>query len=179
MVSQRCKMIVQEELEMLGLKHMKIDLGVIELPEPISDEQLEQLKARLLLTGLEVLDTKKSVLIERIKTAIIQMVHYNAELPLQNYSVYIEEQLGYDYTYLATTFSEVKGITIQQFIILNKIERAKELLLYDELTLTDIALKLGYSSVGHLSNQFKKITGLTPSFYKHLKERRRTNLENL
>ena len=107
------------------------------------------------------------------------MIHYSEELPKENYSVYISERLGYDYTYLANTFSEVKGITIQQFIITHKIEKVKELLLYDELNLTEISYKLNYSSVAHLSNQFKKITGLSPSFYKQLKKKRKQNLENL
>ncbi len=125
------------------------------------------------------MDDKKSILIERIKSVIIEMIHYSEELPKVNYSDYISEKLGYDYTYLANTFSEVKGMTIQQFIIFHKIEKVKELLLYDELNLTEIAYKLHYSSVAHLSNQFKKITGLTPSYYKQLKEKRKENLENI
>jgi AraC-like DNA-binding protein len=107
------------------------------------------------------------------------MVHYSDELPKVNYSDYISEKLGYDYTYLANTFSEVKGITIQQYIIIHKIERVKELLIYDELSLTEISYKMHYSSVAHLSNQFKKITGLTPTFFKQLKDKRKQNLEDL
>ncbi len=125
------------------------------------------------------MDDKKSILIEKIKNVIVEMIHYADELPKVNYSDYISQKLGYDYTYLANTFSEVKGITIQQFIITHKIEKAKELLLYDELTLTEISYKLNYSSVAHLSNQFKKVTGLSPSFYKQLKQKRNQNLENL
>src|SRR4029078_6161347 len=134
---------------------------------------------RLLKSGLELLDDKRSILIERIKNVITEMIHYSDELPTQNYSDYISEKLEYDYTYLSNIFSEVKGITIQQFIIIHKIERVKELLLYDELNLTEISYKLHYSSVAHLSNQFKKITGLSPSFYKKLKQKRKENLENL
>lgn len=179
MVSLRCKMMVQEELKKLGLKYVLVDLGVVEILENISDLQREQLKTNLLKSGLELMDDKKSILIEKIKNVIIEMIHYADELPQKNFSDYISTQLAYDYTYLANTFSEVKGITIQQFIIIHKIERVKELLLYDELNLTEISYKLNYSSVAHLSNQFKKITGLSPSFYKKLKQKRKSNLENL
>ncbi len=179
MVSLRCKMLVKEELERLGLNYRTIDLGMVELRKELTTEQHEQLKNNLLKSGLELLDDKKSILIERIKNVIIEMIHYTDELPKENDSDYISGKLGYDYTYLANTFSEIKGITIQQFIIINKIERAKELLLYDELNLTEISYKLHYSSVAHLSNQFKKITGLSPSFFKKLKKKRKNNLENL
>lgn len=179
MVSLRCKMMVKEELKKLGLKYITVDLGVVELLEDIKPEQRDKLKRNLLLSGLELLDNKKSILIERIKNVITELIHYSKEIPKVNYSDYISEKLGYDYTYLANVFSEVKGITIQQFIILNKIEKVKELLLYDELTLTEISYNLHYSSVAHLSNQFKKITGLTPSYYKSLKRKRRDNLENM
>lgn len=179
MVSLRCKMMVKEELKKLGLKYVVVDLGMVEILEDITKKQREQLKKNLLKSGLELLDNKKSILIEKIKNVITQMIHYSDELPRVNYSDYISEKLGYNYTYLANTFSEVKGITIQQFIIIHKIERVKELLLYDELTLTEIAYKLHYSSVAHLSNQFKNVTGLSPSFYKQLKQKRKSNLENL
>jgi len=179
MVSLRCKMMVKEELKKLGLQFLVLDLGMVEILENITITQREQLKERLLKSGLELLDDKKSILIEKIKNIITEMIHYSHELPKVNYSDYISEKLGLDYTYLANTFSEVKGITIQQFIIIHKIERVKELLIYDELNLTEIAYKMHYSSVGHLSNQFKKITGLTPSFYKQLKDKRKANLEDL
>ncbi len=126
-----------------------------------------------------LLDTKRNIIIEKIKAVIIEMIHYSEELPHVNYSDYISEKLGYDYTYLANTFSEVKGITIQQYIILNKIERVKELIMYDELNLTEISYKLHYSSVAHLSNQFKKVTGLTPTYFRGLKKKRLRNLEDL
>jgi AraC-like DNA-binding protein len=179
MVSLRCKMIVKEELKKLGLHHVVIDLGMIEIMEDITAHQREQLKENLLESGLELLDDKKSILIEKIKNLIIEMIHYSDEVPKLNYSDYISEKLNYDYTYLSNIFSEVKGITIQQFIIIHKIERVKELLLYDEHNLTEISYKLHYSSVAHLSNQFKKITGLSPSFYKQLKQKRKGNLENV
>ncbi|WP_277487631.1 helix-turn-helix domain-containing protein [Catalinimonas alkaloidigena] len=179
MVSLRCKMIVKEELNKLGLHFIIVDLGMVEILEDISNEQREQLKKNLLKSGLELLDDKKSILIEKIKNVIIEMIHYSEALPKVNYSDYISEKLDYDYTYLANTFSEVKGITIQQFIIMHKIERVKELLLYEELNLTEISFQLHYSSVAHLSNQFKKITGLTPSYYKKLKQKRKRNLEDL
>lgn len=172
-------MLVKEELHTLGLRYVSIDLGLVETQEDISAEQREQLKTNLLRSGLELLDDKRSILIEKIKNVIIEMIHYSDELPKVNYSDYISEKLNYDYTYLSNIFTEVKGITIQQFIIINKIERVKELLLYDELNLTEISYKLHYSSVAHLSNQFKKITGISPSFFKKLKKKRNENLENM
>jgi len=179
MVSQRCKMTVRNELDKLGLRYTIVDLGVAELLDDITSQQYSQLKTNLLRSGLELLDDKRSILIEKIKNVITEMIHYSSVLPKTNYSDYISEKLDYDYTYLANIFSEVKGITIQQFIILNKIEKVKELLLYDELNLTEIAYKLHYSSIAHLSNQFKKVTGLSPSFYKKLKLKRSLNLENV
>lgn len=179
MVSLRCKMMVQEELKKLGLKYVVVDLGSVETLEVITTSQLEQLKENLLHSGLELLEDKKAILIEKIKNVITEMIHFSDELPKENYSDYISRKLGYDYTYLANTFSEVKGITIQQYIIIHKIEKVKELLLYDELNLTEISYMLHYSSVAHLSNQFKKITGLSPSFYKQLKRKRHENLENV
>lgn len=163
----------------MGLHYVLIDLGVVEILEDVTAEQREQLRVNLLRSGLELLDDKKAILIDKIKSVIIEMIHYADELPDVNYSEYISQKLDYDYTYLANVFSEVKGITIQQFIITHKIEKVKELLLYDELNLTEISYKLHYSSVAHLSNQFKKITGLTPSFYKQLKQKRNANLENV
>ncbi len=179
MVSLRCKILVKQELETLGLKHAVVELGAVEILSSFSNEQRELLRANLLRSGLELLDDQKSILVDRIKNVIIEMIHHSDELPKVNYSDHISEKLGYDYTYLANTFSAVNGLTIQQFIILNKIERVKELILYDELTLSEISFKLHYSSAAHMSNQFKKITGLTPSFYKKLKEQRKSNLENL
>lgn len=179
MVSLRCKMVVRQELEKLGLNYVNVDLGSIEILENITDRQREQLGINLKASGLILLDDKRKIIIEKIKSVIIEMIHYSDELPKVNYSDYISEKLRYDYTYLANTFSEVKGITIQQYIIINKIERVKELMLYDELNLTEIAYKLHYSSTAHLSNQFKKVTGLTPSFYKKLKSKRFGNLEDL
>ena len=179
MVSLRCKMLVKDELVKLGLHYVIVDLGMVEILEDLSQQQHDQLKNALLVSGLELLDDKKSILIEKIKNLIIEMIHYSDELPEINYSDYISEKLHYDYTYLSNLFSEVKGITIQQFIIIHKIEKVKELLLYNELNLTEISYKLHYSSVSHLSNQFKKITGLSPSYYKLLKQKREGNLENM
>jgi AraC-like DNA-binding protein len=179
MVSLRCKMVVKEELKKLGLHYVNVDLGTIEILDDITDFQREALRNNLKKYGLELLDDNRKIIIEKIKSVIIEMIHYSDELPKVNYSDYISEKLGYDYTYLSNTFSEVKGITIQHFIIINKIERIKELLLYDELNLTEISYLLHYSSVSHLSNQFKKITGLTPSYYKKLKNKRLKNLEDI
>lgn len=179
MVSQRCKMKVKEELNKLGIDYLSIDLGILELTNNLTPEQYARLKENLLSSGLELIEDKKTILVERIKNVIIQMIHESEELPKVNYSDYISEQLDYDYTYLSNIFAEVKGITIQQYIINNKIERVKELLLYDELNLTEISYMLQYSSVAHLSNQFKKTTGLSPSYFKQLKLKRKENLENL
>lgn len=179
MVSLRCKMAMKEELIKIGLTPLNVDLGVVEIKEQITSEQHDQLQRNLLKIGLELLDDKKSILIEKIKNVILELIHYSENPPKVNYSDYISEKLNYDYTYLSNIFSEVKGITIQQFIILHKIEKVKELLLYDELNLTEISYKLHYSSVAHLSNQFKRVTGLTPSFYKSLKDKRNNNLETL
>ena len=179
MVSLRCKMIVKEELKKLGLEHIMVNLGMVDIPWNLTQIQNERLKENLLRSGLELLDDKKSILIEKIKNVITELIHYSDEFPKPNYSDHISEKLNYDYTYLSNIFSEVKGITIQQYIIIHKIERVKELLLYDELSLTEISHKLHYSSVAHLSNQFKKNTGLSPSFFKQLKKKRQGNLENM
>ncbi|MCQ4141509.1 AraC family transcriptional regulator [Chryseobacterium sp. EO14] len=179
MVSLRCKMVVHQELEKLNIKNALVDLGLVETLDDITAEQRMQLRDNLLKTGLELLDDKKSILIEKIKNVVTEMIHFSEALPKENFSDYVSKKLGYDYTYLANTFSEVKGMTLQHFIIINKVEKVKELLLYDELNLTEISYKLNYSSVAHLSNQFKKITGLSPSFYRNLKKQRLKNLEDL
>jgi len=179
MVSNRCKMAVKEELKKLGLHFIVVDLGEIEIMETLTTEQHDELKAGLLNSGLELMDDKRTVLIEKIKNVITEMIHYSDEVPKMNYSDFISEKLDYDYTYLSNLFSEIKGITIQQFIIVHKIERAKELLLYDELNLTEISYKLNYSSVAHLSNQFKKVTGLSPTHFKQLKDKKRSPLEEI
>ncbi|WP_344827053.1 AraC family transcriptional regulator [Rurimicrobium arvi] len=179
MVSLRCKMMVEQLLSKIGIGISSIELGVIDTYLPLSQKQHDELSAGLRTLGLELLEDKKNILIEKVKNVIIDMIHHSEELPQENYSVFISEKMGYDYAYISGIFSEVKGITIQQFIILHKIERVKELLLYNEQTLTEIAYMMHYSSVAHLSNQFKKTTGLTPTFYKRIKRRREQNLENL
>ena len=179
MVSLRCKMVVKDELKKLGLHFIVVDLGEVEIMEDLTQTQHDILKESLLKSGLELMDDKRSVLIEKIKNVIVEMVHYADELPKINYSDYISEKLHYDYTYLSNLFSEVKGVTIQQFIILHKIEIVKELLLYEELTLTEISYQMQYSSIAHLSNQFKKITGMTPSQFKLLKYKHRKPIEDI
>jgi AraC-like DNA-binding protein len=179
MVSIRCKMIVKSELDKLGLHYKTVDLGEVEIEGSISPEQNEQLRVALSRSGLELMDDKKAVLIEKIKTIIIEMIHYEDDPPKTKNSEYISKKLDHNYTYLANLFSEATGTTIEHYIIIHKIERAKELIIYNELNLTEIAYKLNYSSVAHLSTQFKKITGLTPSFFKKLKDKRRTNLEDI
>lgn len=179
MVSNRCKLAVKDELNKLGLHFIVVDLGEVEIMEDITEEQKEQLKRGLGSSGLELMDDKRAVLIEKVKNVITQMIHDSEELPKVNYSDYISGKLDYDYKYLSNLFSEVKGITIQQFIIIHKIEKVKELLFYDELNLTEISYRMHYSSVAHLSNQFRKVTGLTPSAYKNLKEKKRNALEEI
>ena len=179
MVSARCKMVVKEELKNLGLHFVVVDLGEVDIMETITPEQRLQLKAALLSSGLELMDDKKAMLIEKIKNAIVEMVHYSDELIKTNFSDFLSKKLNHDYTYLAYLFSEVQGTTIEQFIINHKIERIKELIIYGELNITEIAWKMNYSSVAHLSNQFKKNTGLTPSHFKQLKDKRRSPLEEI
>lgn len=179
MVSLRCKIMVEAELKELGLDAVFVDLGHVRIFEDISTEQRALLKLNLQKYGLELLDSKKNILIEKIKSVIINMIHFSDEFPKENYSEYISQKLNYDYTYLANIFSDVKGVTIQQFMINHKIEKVKELLLYEELNLTEISQKLNYSSVAHLSNQFKKVTGFTPTYYKTIKEKRRKNIEDV
>jgi AraC-like DNA-binding protein len=179
MVSNRCKMAVKEELKKLGLHFIVVELGEVEIMEKISAEEREQLKAGLLDCGLELMDDRRSVLIERIKNVIINMVHHSEEEIRVNFSYYLSEKLNHDYTYLANLFSEVQGTTIEQFIIAHKIERIKELIIYGEHNITEIAWKMNYSSVAHLSNQFKKMTGLSPSHFKKLKDKRRSPIEEI
>jgi AraC-like DNA-binding protein len=179
MVSIRCKMIVKSTLENLHLHFKTVELGEVEIEEQLSAPEIENLKSALLKFGLELMEDKKSMLIEKIKNIIVEMIHYSDEPPVFNFSSFLSEKLNYDYNYLSNLFSEVKGTTIEHFIIAHKIERAKELLMYNELTLTEIAEKLHYSNVSHLSNQFKKVTGLTPTFFKKMKDKRMIALETL
>lgn len=179
MVCIRCKMVVKEELTKLGLHYSSVELGEAEVRENITIEQHDQFKAALLRSGLELMDDKKSVLIQRIKNVIIELVHYSEEPLAVNFSEFLSQKLNHDYTYLANLFSEVQGTTIEKFLIAHKIERVKELLVYDEMNLTEIAYKMHYSSVGHLSAQFKKVTGLTPSHFKQLKDKRRSMLDDM
>lgn len=179
MVCIRCKMVVREELTKLGISYTTVDLGEADIVENISTVKQQQLKAALLKTGLELIDDKKSELIQKIKNVIIELVHYSEEPLIINFSSYLSQKLDYDYTYLANLFSEVQGTTIEHFMIAHKIERVKELLVYNELSLTEIAYQMHYSSVAHLSAQFKKVTGLTPTHFKEIKNRRRSMLEDV
>jgi AraC-like DNA-binding protein len=172
-------MVVKEELTKLGLHYTSVELGEAEVLEEISDAQYDQIRIALLKSGLELMDDKKSVLIEKIKNVIVELVHYSEEPLVINFSEFLSQKLNYDYTYLANLFSEVQGTTIEQFLIAHKIERVKEFLVYDELNLTEIAFKMHYSSVAHLSAQFKKVTGLTPSHFKQLRNKRRSMLDDL
>lgn len=177
MVSVRCIMIVKAELEQLGLKVKKVKLGYADIKGQLSKAQKIELDIALRKFQLELMDDKKNILVERIKNEIIEMVHFNEEIPKVNYSKYLSDRLALNYTYLSNTFSELTGTTIEHYIIHHKIERVKELLMYDELNLTEISYRLHYSSVAHLSNQFKKVTGFTPTMYKNSKKNTRKALE--
>ena len=173
MVSNRCKMAVKAVLKELGLHFILVDLGEVEIMENISPDQRQQLAISLNSSGFELMDDKRGGLVEKIKTAIIEMVYHTEEDIKVNFSDYLSEKLNHEYTYLSNLFSEVQGNTIEQFTIAHKIERIKEMIIYDELNISQIAWKMNYSSVAHLSNQFKKVTGLSPSHFKQLKEKRK------
>ena len=179
MVSNRCKNVVKEELKKIGLHFIMVDLGEVEIMETITLEKRNLLKKALLDCGLELMDDKKAILIERIKNIIIHMIHHSDEVMKINFSEFLSDKLEHNYTYLANLFSEVQGTTIEQFIISHKIERIKELMIYGELNITEIAWKMNYSSVAHLSSQFKKVTGLSPSHFKKLKDKRRNPIEEI
>ncbi|HTJ49907.1 MAG TPA: AraC family transcriptional regulator [Cyclobacteriaceae bacterium] len=180
MVCDRCKLVVNQEFQKLGIKPLSTTLGMVELQNLLSEEQRQQIKSSLELVGFELLDDKKSLLIEKIKNVIIDVVHHNKNKPPKaNYSDYIAQQIGKDYSYLSGLFSEIEGITIEHYIINQKIERVKELLVYNELTLSQIAMEMDYSSIAHLSNQFKKVTGLTPSHFKKIGILKRKALDQI
>lgn len=176
MVCIRCQMVVKAELEKLDLKYTQVRIGEVDLVGDVKPEQLEQLNVGLKKAGLGLMDDKKSILVEKTRSAIIELVHYSEDQIKVNLSDFLSEKLNYNYTYLANLFSEVKGITIEKFYLTHKIERVKELIVYDELNLSEIAYRMNYSSVAHLSNQFKKFPGLTPTHFKMLKAKRRNTL---
>lgn len=179
MVSNRCTLAVKQELKRLGLHFVIIDLGEVEIMEDLSEDLREQLKEGLATSGLELMDDKRAILIGKIKSIIIKMVHHSDGLLNINVSGYLSEKLNYNYTYLSNLFSEVQGITIEQFVIAHKVEKIKELIIYNDLIISEIAFKMNYSSVSHLSNQFKKVTGLLPSHFKKMKNKRRRPAEEL
>ena len=179
MVCNRCIMVVQQLYESMGYPPVHIELGEVETEHPLTEDDLEKMKASLVGYGFEMIDDTTSVLIEKIKTLVIEIVHYKSEPIRENYSTYIETKLRRDYNYLSNLFSDVTGTTIEKYIIRQKIERVKELLVYDELTLSEIAYELGYSSVAYLSGQFKKITGLTPGHFKQIKDNKRKSLDEV
>jgi AraC-like DNA-binding protein len=179
MVSNRCKTVVQDILNDMELHFILTDLGEVEVMEDVTGNLRQTLQSKLQQAGLELMDGKNAILIEKIKSAITQMVHFSDELPKTNYSDYLSDKLGYAYSYMSNVFSKVKGVTIQQFIIINRIEKVKELLRYDELNLTEISYKMQFSGVAHLSTQFKKVTGLTPTAFKNMKDNGRMSLEEI
>lgn len=179
MVCSRCKMAVKAQLENQGLHTLSVNLGEVEIEEELPKEELRQLDTTLRTLGFELIDDKKSQTIEKIKNAIVKLVHHSNHNLKTNLSAFITSQIHQDYNYMSNLFSEVEGTTIEKYFISQRIERAKELIVYDELTLSEIADQLGYSSVAYLSNQFKKVTGFTPSYFKSLKEYKRKNIEEL
>ena len=179
MVSNRCKMVVRTALKGLGVHFVMLELGEVEIMERLTGQQSDSLRDTLEDAGLELIDDKRSILIEKIKNAIIDMVHHSEEMVKVNISTYLSEKLNHDYTYLANIFSQVQGVSIEQFIILHKVEKIKELLMYGELNISEISYKMNYSSTAHLSTQFKKVTGLTPTHFKQLKEKRRNPIEQI
>lgn len=179
MVSTRCKMVVKKILRDLGYHFILVDLGEVEVMEQLSLEQLKELQTVLYGVGFELMNDKKSILIERIKIVVVELVHYVQDLPITKFSDYLSQKLNHDYTYMANLFSDVQGTTIEQYIIGHKTERIKELIIYGELNITEIAYKMNYSSVAHMSSQFKKVTGLSPSHFKNLKHKKRNPLEEI
>jgi AraC-like DNA-binding protein len=179
MVSLRCKLFVTNELTDMGVNQFEVSLGSVEIKQNMTPELVADFQARLEKGGLELLDDKNAILVERIKNVIVEMIHYDEDLPRVNFSTFLSEKLHQNYSYMATIFSQTKGTTIEHYIMLHKIEKVKELLLYNELTISQIAYKLHYSSAAHLSNQFKKITGLTPTFFKNMAHLKRKGLEEL
>ncbi len=179
MVCSRCKMVVKAQLENRGLRPKSVNLGEVEIEGDLSKEQLVQLDTSLRSLGFELIDGKKSQTIEKIKNTIVTLVHHTDHEIKTNLSAFITSQIHQDYNYLSNLFSEVEGTTIEKYFISQRIEKVKELIVYDELTLSEIANQLGYSSVAYLSNQFKKVTGLTPSHFKKLKDKRRSPIEEI
>ncbi len=179
MVCSRCKMVVKEQLEDLGLQTISVNLGEVEIKEDLNKDQLAALNITLKSLGFEIIDDKKSRTIEKIKNSIVTLVHHTDHNIKTNLSSFITSQIHQDYHYLSNLFSEVEGTTIEKYFIAQRIERVKELIVYNEQTLSEIAYQLGYSSVAYLSNQFKKVTGFTPSYFKLLKENKRQNIEEL
>ena len=179
MVCNRCIMVVQSELEKFGLHPVSVDLGEVEISDDINGEEKEALNEVLNGFGFELINDKKSRWIEQIKKTVIELVYLKEEQLKTNLSTYISEKLNHDYSYLSNLFSEVQGVTVEQYYIAQKIERVKELLVYDELSLSEIAHELNYSSVSHLSKQFKKVTGLTPTHFKQIKEKKRRPIDEL
>ncbi|MBA4140102.1 MAG: helix-turn-helix transcriptional regulator [Segetibacter sp.] len=179
MVCNRCVMVVKQELEKLDINSSNITLGEVETDHILSQDQLKKFGDNLAVLGFELLDNSKQQLIEKIKNLIIKQVHYGEEDIHRNYSDILSKTLHKDYSYLSSLFSEVEGITIEKYIINQKIEKVKELIIYNELSLSEIAFKLGYSSVAHLSNQFKKVTGLTSSHFRQVGRNKRKPLDKI
>ena len=179
MVCDRCKMMVRQELKKAGLSPETVELGEVEFSQELTPQQIKTVEEALTPLGFELIDDRKSRLIEQIKKAVIELVYYTEEMPKVNLSAYLAQKLHYEYSHLSTLFSSIEGITLEKYFIAQKIERVKELLVYDELTLSEIAFQMGYSNVAHLSNQFKKVTGLTPSYFKIIGHSKRNTIDKV
>ncbi len=180
MVCNRCIWAVQRELKRMELKPLSVVLGEATVEGPVDEETVHQIDQAFQKIGFELIDDKRSRLMEKIRTEVINYIHYDHEIKGHvNFSNHLSRELGYDYSYLSGLFSSVEGLTIEKYIILQRIEKVKELLVYDELTLSEISYRTGYSSVQHLSQQFKKTTGLTPSHFKRIKEKKRSSLDEI
>lgn len=179
MVCDRCKMVVAAELENLGFHPLTVELGEVELAEELEDSDKDRVNARIVPLGFELIDSRKGRLIERIKTRVVDLVHYSDGSRAVNLSDYLVQYIPMEYNYLSSLFSEMEGTTIEKFYIAQKIERVKELLEYDELSLSEIADQMGYSSVAYLSTQFKKIAGITPSQFRKIRAEKRKSLDQL
>jgi len=179
MVSNRCMLAVKDELQKLGVNDVIVKLGEVETPIEISDQTYSQIKIALKGLGFELMEDKRLILAEKMKILVIEMIHYNEYTDKVILSAYLTEKLNLDYTYLSNIFREYQGVSLEHFMIFHRIERIKELLMYDELTISEIAWKLNFSSVGHLSNQFKKFTGISPLQFKQIKDKSRIPIESI
>ncbi|UUC44307.1 helix-turn-helix domain-containing protein [Flavobacterium cerinum] len=179
MVCQRCVLAVTQILDKIELPYQQVTMGEVTLDESVPENKLQRFSEELEAIGFEIIDDKRKQLIEKVKNTIINFIHYDQEKTKLTLSEFLSDKVQYDYNYLSSLFSEMEGITIEKYLINQKIEKVKELIVYDELSLKQIADQLGYSSVAYLSNQFKKVTGLTPSHFKNIRDEKRIPLDKV